>query len=119
MATKQETVDFICEQSGLSQRVSARKMFGEFALYLDGKVIGLICDNTLYVKPAELGRSILGTTVDRPPYKGAKPHFCISEQLEDRELVERLFLATAKALPAPKAKAKPKPQSTTKPPLRD
>ena len=87
MTTKQETVDFICEQSGLSQRVSARTMFGEFALYVDGKVIGLVCDNTLYVKPTEPGRSILGTTVDRAPYKGAKPHFCISKQLEDRELV--------------------------------
>jgi TfoX/Sxy family transcriptional regulator of competence genes len=115
MATKQETVDFICEQSGLSARVTSRKMFGEFALYVDGKVIGLVCDDILYVKPTDAGKSILGTTVEQPPYKGATPHFCIAEQLEDRELLKRLFLATADALPAPKPKAKPKPPSATKP----
>lgn len=118
MATKQETVDFICEQSGLGQRIAAHKMFGEFALYLDGKVIGLVCDNTLYLKPTEAGRSILGITTDRPPYKGAKLHFCIDEQLENRDLVRMLFLATAAALPTPKPKAKPKLQSDIKLPRK-
>jgi DNA transformation protein and related proteins len=57
MSTKQDTVDFICEQSGLPGRISARRMFGEFALYVDGKVIGLVCDDTLYIKPTEPGRA--------------------------------------------------------------
>jgi TfoX/Sxy family transcriptional regulator of competence genes len=114
MSTKQETIDFICEQSGLSQRLSARKMFGEFALYLDGKVIGLVCDNILYVKPTEAGRLILGVTQDRPPYKGAKPYFCIGVQIEDRALIQRLFIATAKALPVPKEKIGLKPPKVAK-----
>ena len=105
MSTKQDTVDFICEQAGLPGRVSARRMFGEFALYVDGKVVGLVCDDTLYIKPTEPGRAILGSTVDRPPYPGARPHFCIGAEIEDGELMRRLFLATADALPAPKPKA--------------
>jgi TfoX/Sxy family transcriptional regulator of competence genes len=109
MSTKQDTVDFICEQSGLPGRVSARRMFGEFALYVDGKVIGLICDDTLYIKPTEPGRAILGSTVDRPPYPGARPHFCIGAEIEDGELMRCLFLATADALPAPKPKARKAP----------
>lgn len=121
MATKQETVDFICEQAGLHQRLAARQMFGQFALYLDGKVIGLVCDNTLFVKPTEAGRSILGTPVERSPYKGAKPYFCINEQLDDRDVIQSLFLATADALPQrnAKEKAKQKPAAVTKPLRRE
>jgi DNA transformation protein len=84
-------------------------MFGEFALYLDGKVIGLICDDTLYIKPTERGRAILGSPADGSPYPGAKPHFRIGAEIEDGELMRRLFLATADALPAPKPKARKSP----------
>ncbi len=104
MATKQSTVDFICEQAELAQRLTARKLFGEFALYVDGRVIALVCDDTLYVKPTASGRTLLGDVVENPPYKGAEPHFCVTEQLEDRDLVQQLFLVTADALPTPRPK---------------
>jgi TfoX/Sxy family transcriptional regulator of competence genes len=118
MSTTQETADFICEQSGLAQRISARKMFGEFALYVDGKVVALICDNSLFVKPTDAGRAILGSTVDRPPYEGAKPHFCVTDQIEDRELLHQLLLATADALPRPKPKATGKSPAAAKKPRK-
>ena len=41
MATTQDFVDHVFEQTELAHRLSARKMFGEFALYLDGKVVAL------------------------------------------------------------------------------
>jgi TfoX/Sxy family transcriptional regulator of competence genes len=104
MGTTQASVDFICEQSGLGARIGARRMFGEYALYIDGKVIALVCDNTLFVKPTAPGLALLRTTDDAPPYHGAKPHFRITEQLDDRELLQRLLLVTAEALPAPKPK---------------
>jgi TfoX/Sxy family transcriptional regulator of competence genes len=106
MATTQATVDFICEQSGLGGRISARRMFGEYALYVDTKVVALVCDDTLFVKPTDTGRALLGRADEAPPYHGAKPHYRVAEQLDDRELLQRLLLATADALPAPKAKAK-------------
>ena len=105
MSTSQSTVDFICAQSGLAQRISARKMFGEFALYVDGRVVALVCDDTLFVKPTAPGKTLLGRTDDQPPYPGATSHFCITEQLDDRDLLGRLLLATAEALPVPKPKA--------------
>jgi TfoX/Sxy family transcriptional regulator of competence genes len=106
MSTTQATVDFICEQSGLAHRISARKMFGEFALYVDSKVVALVCDDTLFVKPTVPGKALLGATDDQPPYSGAKPHFRITEQLDDREQLQRLLLVTAEALPVPKPKKK-------------
>ena len=105
MSTTPQTVDFICAQSGLAQRITARKMFGEYALYVDGKVAALVCDDTLFVKPTPMGAALLGAVDLQPPYPGANPHFCITEQLDDRELLQRVLLVTAEAMPKPKAKA--------------
>lgn len=105
MSTTPQTVDFICVQSGLAQRITARKMFGEYALYVNGKVVALVCDDTLFVKPTPMGAALLGAVDLQPPYPGAKPHFCITEQLDDRELLQRVLLLTAEAMPTPKAKA--------------
>ena len=40
--------------------VSARKMFGEYGVYCDGKIVGLVCDDQLFVKVTEAGRAWLG-----------------------------------------------------------
>jgi DNA transformation protein len=40
MPTRNETVAYIIEQAGVVADVTARKMFGEYALYADGKVVG-------------------------------------------------------------------------------
>jgi TfoX/Sxy family transcriptional regulator of competence genes len=83
-------------------------MFGEYAIYLDGKVVALVCDNQFFVKPTDAGRALLGSVDEGQPYRGARPHFLIAEQLEDRPLVSRLIEVTAAALPAPKPKSRKK-----------
>ena len=110
MATTQDFVDFVCEQIDLKGSVTTRKMFGEFALYVDGKVVALICDNQVFVKPTEAGKDVLGTVTEAPPYPGAKLHYQINEHLDDRTLVTKLLATTASVLPAPK----PKPVKTAK-----
>jgi TfoX/Sxy family transcriptional regulator of competence genes len=106
MATDQHYVEHICEQANLPGALSYKKMFGEYALYLDGKVVALVCDNQLFIKPTDDGRKILGTPAEHPPYPGAKPHFRVDAEIDDRERLKKLFLATARALPAPKPKTK-------------
>jgi TfoX/Sxy family transcriptional regulator of competence genes len=105
MATEPGFVEYIQSQSGLGHALSFRKMFGEYALYLHGKVVAFACDNQLFVKPTEDGRALLGTVAEHPPYPGAKLYFRIDEQTEDRELLRELFETTARALPLPKPKA--------------
>jgi len=108
MASTQDFVQYVCEQAGLAGRLSSKKMFGEYALYVEGTVVALVCDNQLFVKPTAAGKQLLGSITEAPPYPGAKPHYQVSEHLEDRELMTRLFLGTAAALPAPKPKTEPK-----------
>jgi TfoX/Sxy family transcriptional regulator of competence genes len=116
MASDKEFLDFVLEQIGGSGPVSCRKMFGEYAIYLDGKIVAMICDNRFFVKPTDGGRSFIGDPVETPPYPGAKPCFLIEDQLDDREWVGNLIRITSKGLPAPdrrkkdgKTQKKPKP----------
>ncbi len=106
MATKQATVDYILDQLASLNGVSARKMFGEYALYCDGKVVGLVCDDALFVKITEGGKEFMGEHYQEGcAYPGAKASMEISGDLfEDHHWLCELILITASQLPLPKQK---------------
>jgi DNA transformation protein and related proteins len=105
MASDLSFVEYICDQ--INDTVTFKKMFGEYALYCDGKVVALVCDNQLFVKPTEAGRSLIHPVVEAPPYSGAKNYFLIGDRLDDRAWITDLIQTTARELPLPKPK-KPK-----------
>lgn len=107
MASDLDFIEYACDQLGGAGRITYRKMFGEAAVYCEGKVVALICDNQLYVKPTTAGRALIGQPVEAPPYPGAKLHFLIDEGLDDREFLAGLIRSTWAELPEPKPK-KPK-----------
>ena len=104
MASDKEFVDYVLEQLEGIPGLSARKMFGEYAVYAGGKVVALICDNRLFIKPTAEGRAFIGEPAEAPPYPGAKPSFVIEEGLEEREWLAELVRITERALPLPKKK---------------
>ena len=126
MATDASFVEFVLEQIALPGRVDARKMFGEYALYVDGKVVALICDNQLFLKPLAPLRARLARIDEAAPYPGAKPHFRIADELERPVELTALLAEAARLLPdakpkpratptsEPKATARPKPKPTPK-----
>jgi TfoX/Sxy family transcriptional regulator of competence genes len=98
LAFVQHVFDFVREAG----EVSYKKMFGEYAVYVGPKVVALVCDNSLFLKPTDAGRALLGSPTEAPPYPGSKPYFLLDEHLDNRELLAALFRATAAALPLPK-----------------
>jgi len=82
-------------------------MFGEYALYYAETVVALVCDNRLFVKPTPGGKAMIGTPDEVAPYKGAKPHYLITEKLDDRDWLSGLLAVTARDLDSPKPR-KPK-----------
>lgn len=106
MATELEFIEFLADQMAGAGEIAFRKMFGEYALYCDGKVVALVCDNQLFVKPTPGGRTHIGEPVEAPPYPGAKPYFLIEDAFEDREWIENLIRLTVRELPPPKPKSK-------------
>ena len=108
MATTRNTIDFLLDQLSGVGEASAKKMFGEYCLYLASKPVGLVCDDQLYLKPTKAGMNLITKVVEASPYPGAKPHLLITaDQWEDREWLCSLVRATALEVPLPKLR-KPK-----------
>lgn len=77
MSSRQSTVDLIVEQMAKAGVVSARKMFGEYGVYCDGKMVTLVCDDQLFVKPTAAGRAFIGEGHRGRPLQGSEtmlPH---------------------------------------------
>lgn len=86
--------------------VTYRKMFGEYTVYCNGKVVALVCDNRFFIKPTPGGRGFIGDVVEAPPYPGAKLYFLVEDKIEDSEWISTLVRITAEELPEPKPKKK-------------
>jgi TfoX/Sxy family transcriptional regulator of competence genes len=106
MASEQTFVDFIVDQIENAGEISVKKMFGEYGLYSGEKLFALICDNKLFIKPTQAGRTFIGDVVEAPPYPGAKPSFLIEEKVEDRTWLSELVRVSVAELPVPKPKKK-------------
>ena len=109
MTTKPTTIAYLIEQMG--DAVTAKKMFGEYCLYRDGKVVALVCDDQLFLKATLAGRALLGDDVhEAPPYPGAKNALLVpGEHWDDGRWLGSLASVTARALPEPKDRS-PAPQ---------
>jgi DNA transformation protein len=107
MATQPETIEFVLSKLGCRERFVARPMFGEYALYADGKTVALVCDDQLYVKIMPASEPLSELCETDAPYPRAKPHYVVSEdQLSSIEALPAILCAIAAALPA-KGTAKP------------
>jgi len=108
MGTRAATVDYLLDQLAGAGPVTARKMFGEYGLYLEGRMFALVCDDQLFLKPTAGGLALLGTPTEGFPYPGAKACYLLGEDLiEDADFLAQLARTTASELPLPKPK-KPK-----------
>jgi len=112
MASDQAFVGFVVDQMSGAGRIVSRKMFGEYAIYCDDKVVALVCDNQLFVKPTQKGKDYIWDVAEAPPYPGAKPHFLVEDRLEDREWIAELIRITAQEVPKSRP-GKAKPRRTT------
>lgn len=99
-------LDFVVDQIENAGQITYKKMFGEYAIYSDGKIFALVCDNKLFIKPTEAGRVFIRDVVEAPPYPGAKLSFLIEDKLEDRDWISNLVKITLDELPEPKPKKK-------------
>ncbi|HHT9843881.1 TPA: TfoX/Sxy family protein [Legionella pneumophila] len=105
MSSNQSIVNYIVEQIAEAGHVSSKKMFGEYAIYCDQKVVALICDDQLFVKPTNAGKKYISNYIEASPYPGAKPYLLISfDYWDDREWLIELIRITAFELPLPKKK---------------
>ena len=79
----------------------ALRMFGDYGIYCNGKIFGLICDDRFYLKPTKVGRNLLQTIEMRQPYDEAREYFYIAN-VDDHDYLSLLVRETCKELPEPK-----------------
>ena len=113
MGSDREFVRFVCEQLRGAGDISSRRMFGEAAIYLEDKVVGLVFGNQFFLKATETGRAMIGAPTEAAPFEGAKNWFLLAD-LDDPEFLADLVRATATALPNAKVSVKKPPRSKSK-----
>lgn len=106
MASQSGFIQYVIEQMSDAGSITHRKMFGGDTIYCEGKVVALICNDQLFVKPTEVGRTFIGEVITAPAYPGAKPSFLVGDKIDDKAWITQLIQLTEKALPAPKPKKK-------------
>jgi len=105
MACNQDFVQYIVDQCSGAGDITVRKMFGDYGVYCNGKIIGLVCDDRFYLKPTDAGRALLRKEELRPPYDGAKDYFYIAD-IDDRDYLSDLVRRTCEALLEQKTRKK-------------
>ena len=113
MASSQEFVRFVCARLNRAGTIEFVNLFGDYGLYCDGKSIGLIRDDCLYLKPTEPGKRLLGRFLEEVVLtEGGKPYYRIDYLDDEDELVE-LVRATWSALP--ESRSRKRRQQTAEP----
>jgi DNA transformation protein len=104
MATSQSTVDYIVDQmASTGNAISSRAMFGEYGLYCDDKVIGFVCDDTLFLKIIDASTRLIDDKIEGQAYPGSKPYYVIgADSIENADFMATLSQAMADELPPPK-----------------
>lgn len=108
MSNDPDFINYVCDQIGDHCDVTYRHMFGGTTLYSRGKVVALICDNQLFVKPTAAGRDYIGNVTEAPAYAGSKNFFLIEDEIDDADWLTALIEVTEKELPKPKPRRKKK-----------
>ena len=105
MSTRKDTATFILHHLGHPERFTVRAMFGEFALYAEGKPVAFICDDQLFVKIMDESAVLKRRCERAPAYPGSKDYYLVPEDVitGDRKLPEMLLRMSA-SLPPPKGK---------------
>lgn len=88
MATSQEYVDFCVQQIASAGFVQAKKMFGEYMIYVDQKPLILVCNNTCYIKMWDELKPLMANAPTAIPYEGCKLYYILD--IEDKVTLDCL-----------------------------
>ncbi len=89
MVASDAFTEFLREQLGPLGRVTLRRMFGKSGVFCDGVMLGMVTENTLYLRVDELNRETFREAAAFPPLNYSKKGSTID--LAFWRVPERLF----------------------------
>ncbi len=84
--------------------IAIRSMMGGYLLYLDGKLIGDICGNQVFLKRTPTSDRLLAESELCYPYEGSKTLMHVFDRFEDKALILELLEGMYTELPEKRAK---------------
>jgi len=104
MASDLDYVQYVIDQIKTNGKITYKKMFGEYLIYLNNKPVIMVCDNTTFVKMLDCIKPLMENAETGFPYKGAKKHYIIN--VDDSEYLSNVVIILEKNVPIPKKKKK-------------
>ncbi|WP_062318661.1 TfoX/Sxy family protein [Demequina maris] len=98
MSTSRDTIAYLLEQLEPLD-VRARAMFGEYGLYCDGRLVGLVCDDRLLLKPSPASSGL----AEEAAYPGSRPYRRVPDAtVDDAAALQGVVAGTAAHMPEPR-----------------
>ena len=94
--------EYVNECFSVAGGIVIKSMMGGYLVYLNGKLIGDICDNELFLKRTPTSDRLLADSELRYPYEGSKTLMYVFDRFEDKALVSELLDGMYTELPEKK-----------------
>ena len=94
--------EFVREIFSAAGDIVIRSMMGGYLIYFNGKLIGDICDNELFLKRTPTSDKLLADSELRYPYEGSKTLMYVFDRFEDMDLITELLKGMYAELPNPR-----------------
>ena len=96
MASTLDYAEYVMDQLAGVGVLRAKKMFGEYMVYVNEKPVVLVCDNICYVKKHPILAELMSNAECACPYEGCKEYYIldIDHASEARRVVALLETVT-------------------------
>ena len=95
--------EYVREAFSSAGDIVIKSMMGGYLVYFNGKLIGDICDNELFMKRTLTSDRLLADCELRYPYEGSKTLMYVFDRFEDTALIQELLDGMYSELPEKKA----------------
>ena len=96
--------EYVREALSADGDIVIKSMMGGYLVYLNGKLIGDICDNELFLKRTPTSDRMLAESELRYPYEGSKTLMHVFDSFDDKALILELLNGMYAELPDKKPK---------------
>ena len=96
--------EYVREVFSAAGDIAIKPMMGGYLVYFNGKLIGDVCANELFLKRTPTSDRLLADSELRYPYEESKTLMHVFDKFEDRELVAELLCGMYAELPEKKPK---------------
>lgn len=104
MACSTDFIEFVCDVLAPLGEVRARKMMGDYVIYVNGKCVITACDNTAFIKKLPCVADLMAEAGTGCAYRGAKEGYILD--FHDRQKALRVIVTLWEELPFPKSRNK-------------